>query len=183
MSEGNEKAVLIFFIIALFALNKSKNGNGNGNNSNVNCNGDKSFLDVKDVAALRNNNPGNLIRTASKFAGEIESTGSFRRFACWKYGTRAMIKNLQGSYYFGKGDRTITEIIKVWAPLGGSLPNSTTAQNNYINFVASKLKVSKDAKLIASKHNLRLLVKAMSEFEAGKAIVTDEDFETAWSIL
>lgn len=178
----NGKLLLVGMLLLL--LIRPKKGTGNGSDNGVaDCKGEKSFLDAKDVAALKNNNPGNLIRTSSKFVGEIASNGNFRRFACWKYGVRAMIKNLQGRYYFGKGERSVSDIIKVWAPLGGSLPNSITAQTNYINFVSSALGVPSTQKLQPTKNNLRMLVKSMAHFEAGKPIVSDEDFEKGWAIL
>lgn len=185
MKDNDEILILLGFILLLFSMNEKDNGTGDNNNIIPDCSGQKSFLDkTGEPPAVRNNNPGNLVRGSKPFNGEIKSTGDFRRFGCWKYGVRAMIKNLQGPLYFGKGYRSVEDIIKVWAPLGkGKLGNSFTVQNNYINFIAGRLKVSRTAKLTASKHNLRLLVKNMSEHEAGKPIVTDEDFENAWAIL
>jgi len=89
------------------------------------------------IRGLRNNNPGNLRRSADKWQGlrAIQTDAAFFQFSLPKYGIRAMARvllNYQNLY----GLRSVEEIISRWAP---SNENDTAS---YINSVAGKLNVN-----------------------------------------
>ena len=83
-----------------------------------------------EVRGLRNNNPGNIRLGKTPFKGEIAGGDkAFRKFENIIYGYRAMMIILH-RYYFVYHLRTITQIIRRWAPEN---ENNTQA---YINKVA-----------------------------------------------
>jgi len=128
---------------------------------------------------IRNNNPGNLVKTNIKWKGKLPADQNkdrrFEMFIAPEYGIRAMIKDLK--HDIEKGKNTVAQIIEEYAP---RFENKTSA---YINTVSKDLKVSKTAKLLPTKNTLRLLVLSISRVETGGNYVTNELFEKAYSLI
>lgn len=97
----------------------------------------------------RNNNPGNLIKSQTKFVGEIPGTDSrFRTFISMPWGFRALFKLLQ--VYISRGDNTLKKIFYKYAP-----PNENKT-DLYIQFVADKIK--KNPEEVISKTDKETLI-------------------------
>lgn len=72
----------------------------------------------KTPRGIRNNNPGNIDRTATKWQGMAEGQSSDPRFVVFKapeYGIRALAKTLL-TYRSKHGLNTVRGIINRWAP-------------------------------------------------------------------
>lgn len=145
----------------------------------------KSYLNnTSKVRGLRNNNPGNLIRTSIAWQGKIphksNTDAKFEQFENIYYGLRAMLKDLIND--INKGKNTVKSLISEYAPKSDN--NDTDA---YINSVATTLGVTPTQKLteINSKFLLRL-VRAILQVELGKTAqkdVTDTDIIKAITML
>ena len=109
---------------------------------------------------IRNNNPGNVKRTAAKWQGmvPIQTDNTFVQFVHPKYGFRAMTRILRN--YQRRGLNTVTKIISTYAP---STENDT---QSYIHFVAKRLNVKPDTPLNLEQH-LPALLKAIAIHENG----------------
>jgi len=85
---------------------------------------------------LRNNNPGNIRISSTKWQGEITPSKdkSFKQFSSMAYGYRAVIKLLQ-NYRKLYHLKTIAELINRWAP---SNENNTAG---YITRVCKEMQV------------------------------------------
>lgn len=142
---------------------------------------------------MSRNNPGNIVRGVG-YKGEVfQDSGRFAQFQSWAYGIRAMISLLKkyissGSSYpnpcVTTPQNTVRLIITQWAPpttCGGD--NTPAAVQNYINFVASNSGFNPDTTLNADQNTLRRLVLAMSQFEQGRACVTADQFNYAFTLL
>lgn len=110
---------------------------------------------------LRNNNPGNIVKSSIQFAGEVDSTDSrFKAFQSRAWGYRAMF-TLLGTY-ISKGYDTIAEIINRWAP---PIENNT---EGYISFVEKQTGINRNTKLtINSGEEISKIVAAISWKENG----------------
>lgn len=110
---------------------------------------------------IRNNNPGNIRKSATVWAGqappEAQVDKAFVIFTAPEYGIRAMAKILRN--YFARGTDTIREVISTWAPAS---ENDTQA---YIASVANKLGMSPDQRLSAM--DLPKLIPAIIHHENG----------------
>lgn len=143
----------------------------------------KSFLNQSGlVRGLRNNNPGNLIRTNNNWLGKIPFAESgdkkFEQFKELRYGIRAFYKDIIND--IGKGANTIVKLVSEYAP---SFENNTTA---YINSVAKAMGVDKNSILKADKTTLIALAKAKFAVELGvenSKMITDSDYQDAMNIL
>jgi hypothetical protein len=141
----------------------------------------KSFIGQLQLPrGIRNNNPGNLVKTALAWKGKIphsENTDSrFEQFIEYRYGVRALLKDVIND--INKGQNTITKLITEWAP---AHENNTEA---YIQFVANIVGINPGATLRTEKETLRKLAKAIVMKENGKAYeLKDADFENAWKLL
>lgn len=132
---------------------------------------------------IRNNNPGNEKRGPSAWQGKVpfsQSTDTvFEQFYTYPQGVRVMIYELKNNY-INDGFNTVDKILKRYDPPGNT---------SYINFVAGRMGVGINDVLIADKATLKKLVQAMTRFENDQKlatqpeVVTDAQFETAWSIL
>lgn len=109
----------------------------------------------------RNNNPGNIRLTASKWKGEIDGTDTaFKTFKSMPYGYRALYALLKE--YMGKGYNTIDKIINRYAP---GNENNTEA---YIQTVEKKTGINRHTILtFVEKNNITNLVAAISYVENG----------------
>lgn len=131
---------------------------------------------------IRNNNPGNLIRTANKWVGKIPYAQSkddkFEQFTSLEYGVRAMILDLVND--INKGKNTVRKLISEYAP---AFENNTLA---YINSVSASLNVSPDYQLkVINSDFLLLLAKAIIKVENGTDAkhVTDDIIKKAISLV
>lgn len=114
----------------------------------------------------RNNNPGNIRLTSSKWQGlcKEQKDGSFCQFVNITYGFRAMLKLLD-NYYLKHNCIDVRSIISRWAPEEDG--NCTKA---YINYVASNSGVTPAKPLLqpgVDKAYWVRFVLAMSEIESG----------------
>lgn len=143
----------------------------------------KSFLNNPNkVRGLRNNNPGNLIRTNIAWQGKIPFTQNkdvkFEQFESLMFGLRAMIKDLIND--INKGKNTVESLIKEYAP---PTENNTAV---YVKAVAKTLGVSATQKLTSINASFILkLVRAILKVELGtqNSEVTDSDILEAISNL
>jgi len=123
---------------------------------------------------VRNANPGNLVKTATAWQGEIPGDDPrFATFATHEAGIRAMGKTLL-TYQDGYGLGTVEEIISRWAP--ASDKNDVPA---YVATVAEALGVEPGAPI--DLHNPQIMskmVRAMIQVENGKQPYTDAQINT-----
>ena len=142
----------------------------------------KSFLNNHKVRGLRNNNPGNLIRTSSAWQGKIPYAQSkdlkFEQFTNVLYGLRAMFKDLITD--INKGKNTVRKLIYEYAP-----PNENDTEL-YIIKVCKSIGVKPDD--VISKVNnqfLILLGRAIIKVELGiyHAEITDTNLNDALVLL
>lgn len=93
--------------------------------------------------AIKYNNPMALIQLKpSDWDGLVGDDKGRLKFKEMWYGVRAGVKNLKNSY-FGRGNKTLSGIMKVYAPSGHGDNNP----ENYAKFLADKLGVSVDDEL------------------------------------
>jgi hypothetical protein len=142
----------------------------------------KSFLNNHTVRGLRNNNPGNLIRTKDAWKGKIPFEQSkdtkFEQFTALKFGIRAMFRDLIND--IKKGKNTVRLLIKEYAP---PTENNTQA---YIESVCKTLGVTADQKITSINNAfLKLLARAILKVELGTAHtqVTDADLQEGLEII
>ena len=111
---------------------------------------------------IRNNNPGNLVKTSSPWQGEVSgSDDKFKTFASPEDGIAALAKNLLS--YQSKGLNTVEAIINKWAPPS---ENDTGA---YVNMVAKQLGVQPGDKInVGDQMVMTALTKAIIQHENGK---------------
>lgn len=140
----------------------------------------KTFLNAHKVRGLRNNNPGNLIKTNIAWQGKIKNgkDANFEQFTDVYFGLRAMYKDLIND--INKGKNTVTKLINEYAP---PHENDTKA---YINSVAKNLGVTPEQKL--TKINsafLMLLGRSIIKVELGTAHteITDDDLKKSIGML
>jgi hypothetical protein len=110
---------------------------------------------------LRNNNPGNIRRSArSPFDGEVvpSTDKSFRQFRTMEYGYAAMFTLL--GVYLSTGRNTVEKIVRSWAPPS---ENNTMA---YIGRVERTSGVTRSTPLtVRDAEKIIRIVAAMSQVE------------------
>ena len=144
----------------------------------------KSYLNNSSLPrGLRNNNPGNLIRSSITWLGKVEHTKSrdtrFEQFISLAHGTRAMILDLIGDIE-KKKQNTVRKLVSAFAPPS---ENNTLA---YINSVSKAVGAPPDQVLNTTKETLRKLIVAMVHVENGAqaaSFFTNADFEDAYNLL
>lgn len=141
----------------------------------------KSFLNDKTVPrGLRNNNPGNLIKTGTNWQKEIETGDTrFEAFATVAWGLRALMINLRTLH--GRGANTIAKLITRWAPESDG--NNTAS---YIAKVSQMTGISKDAPLTLSEGVYIGLAKAIALVENGEKfakLIPDADYKEAYTLI
>jgi len=123
-----------------------------------------SFLGQKLARGIRNNNPGNLVKTSIDWQGKIplkkNTDGHFEQFTNVQFGIRAMLKDLIND--INKGKNTVTSLIREYAP-----PHENNTQK-YIDDVSKSIgiKPNEPIKEINSKF-LHLLARAIITKENG----------------
>lgn len=146
---------------------------------------------------IANNNPGNIIKTATVWRGQkpFSSDPKFCQFETIEFGYRALIKMLQGPgyisappSYFYERDFEPVKGKKVYGPLNTIdkilskyCDDHTTA--SYIDTVEGKVGISRFTTISASDKNiLKRLVMAISAVENGVPAV-DSQVEAAFEML
>ena len=120
--------------------------------------------DLAMPRGIRNNNPLNIRRTSTRWAGQIASDTerAFVVFMDMAHGVRAAAKVIQ-NYQRLYGINTVRRLIERWAPPN---ENHTPA---YIVAVAAALGVGQDDTLDLAAHDiLYKLIPAMSRVENGR---------------
>lgn len=142
-----------------------------------------SFLgQTKLNKGIRNNNPGNLVKTGIVWQGKIPHSKNtdprFEQFTTIEYGIRAMLRDIVND--INKGNNTITKLIHQYAP---SFENDTLS---YINDVSKGLGIAPDDK-IRSVDNVFLLKIAKAVIKKENAphhtYVKDSHIKTAINML
>ena len=143
----------------------------------------ENFINNPSVhRGIRNNNPGNLIRSSANWQGKIPFDQSqdnhFEQFVEMKYGVRAMMKDIINDV--NKGTNTVKKLISEYAP---SFENNTDA---YINTVTSLIGLGLNELIDLSEETIVGLCKAIITVENGAKYanyVTQQDFQDALAIL
>lgn len=120
---------------------------------------------------IRNNNPGNIVRTNGAWEGEVYGhDGKFKTFATPEQGIAAVGRNLLS--YDSKGLNTVSGIINRWAP------PSENNTSQYVSIVSKSLGVSPDAKLdMKDPAVLASLTRAIIQHENGQMPYSDEQMQ------
>ena len=120
-------------------------------------------MDPNLPRGIRNNNPGNIRRSADAWQGlsDTQTDTAFFQFRAPLYGIRALAKILR-NYRDLYGLYTVRGIINRWAP---PVENNTGA---YVNAVAGAMGVSADVPLQWDLGELRALVGAIIRHENGQ---------------
>lgn len=143
----------------------------------------KSYLGRTDLPrGLRNNNPGNLVRTNISWQGKVPHAQNpdtqFEQFTQLRYGLRAMMIDIAGD--IAEGTNTLTALINEYAP---SHENNT---QSYINFVSQATGLLPNVSIPMNKTIFWAIVKAKVMMENGMQLapqyVTDADYEEAWQL-
>lgn len=130
-----------------------------------------SYLNVKKLAlGIRNNNPGNLVKTNITWLGKIPNgtDAKFEQFTSIEYGIRAMCLDLVSD--IRKGKNTLTKLITEYAPPS---ENNTSA---YIDKVAKSMGLRPSDELVKVNGDfLAKLARAIIDVENGKdaKLITD----------
>ena len=124
-----------------------------------------------DPVGLRNNNPGNLVKTDNTWDGEVKGDGRFASFATPEHGLRALCKNLLA--YNKRGYTTVEQIIGRWAPPN---ENDTAA---YTAAVSKALGVPADKSLdLTDINTLAALCASITQHENGSNPYSQEQIST-----
>lgn len=122
---------------------------------------------------LRNNNPGNIVKTTIPWQGKVAGSDSrFETFSDIEYGLRAMALNLM-TYWTG-GTRTPAAIVNKWSPDGN--------EANYAKLISSKTGFAINQAIPNTPDAWRKMLKAMTEVENGveqAKMVSDAMYNTA----
>ena len=126
---------------------------------------------------IRNNNPGNLVKTSIKWLGKVNSTDSrFERFDTIEHGIRAMLMDIRSDIR-KKEQNTIRKLISSYAPPN---ENNTIA---YINAVAHRTGIDADERLSPDESTLCRLAEAISFHENGGCYITMGQIHMAWGMM
>jgi hypothetical protein len=119
-------------------------------------------LPLSGPRGVRNNNPGNIEKSATAWQGKVDGTDPrFETFATPELGIRALAKNLLTSQD-RHGNNTITDIINRWAP---AKENNTAA---YVAAVAKETGLDPTAVLnLSDPETLQKLTTAIIHHENG----------------
>lgn len=125
---------------------------------------------------LRNNNPGNIRLSTTKWQGEVKGPDPvFCTFRSMPYGYRALMKVLI-TYFNVHGLDTISGIIRRWAPM---VENDTPA---YIERVSGLTGYPADYTLTPTRDVLTALAAAISHVENGRP-ASPEDVQAGYDLL
>lgn len=133
---------------------------------------------------VKNNNPGNIIKTAIKWQGEVSESEStetfFEQYTSMELGARAHFKNML--YHMNHGSDTLEKMIRVWA---AGEPEGNLKE--YVKFVSNEVGLAPSYKLTKDKILLVNVAWAMSKmeqgFKNGIPWVAKSIYESAWSLI
>ena len=129
---------------------------------------------------IRNNNPGNIRITNTKWQGKIPNVqntdGAFEQFQSYRWGVRAMTKLLI-NYMNVRGLRTLTEILNTYAP------KSENNTNAYIQTVSNETGIHPNTRLTPNFQTMQKLVISMARVENGVPAITPGQFAQAWDLI
>lgn len=124
---------------------------------------------LSKARGIRNNNPGNLVKTNDAWKGKVPHTQNtdsrFEQFIAPEWGIRAMFIDIKGDIT-KKGQNTIRKLITSYAP---QFENNTAA---YIAVVSKAIGKSPDSQLTANDY--LPLIKAIIKHENGIQPYSDE---------
>jgi hypothetical protein len=152
--------------------------------------GDKNYLgDSKMPRSMRNNNPGNIRRGSTAWKckiphSEVQNEYTFEQFRCYKYGVRAMIK--QVLELIRRGHNSVYKLVAAW--------DTGDNDKDYVDWVIYKTRLTRDEIIKPTdKQKIRQLIKAMAQKESGSSLkspqgghanpITDQDFDLGWALL
>lgn len=110
---------------------------------------------------IRNNNPGNIKKSASTWLGKVGNDGTFETFDTAENGIRAMARLLR-TYRNNYGLNTIRGIIQRW-----TAGDSATIQNNYVAHIVNETGIPEYGVLTGVDH-YAAVVEQMIYFENGQ---------------
>lgn len=123
---------------------------------------------------LRNNNPGNIVRTQDKWRGASRDQSADSRFVVFDspvWGLRALARVLRG--YVAGGHNSIAKIISRWAPVN---ENNTAA---YVQAVSRSMGVGAAAPLALDDATMARLMAAIVQHENGRQPFDSATFQKA----
>jgi hypothetical protein len=127
---------------------------------------------------VKNNNPGNLVRTFNQWKGKINpsSDPKFEQFTSMEYGARASMKNIQT--WYNRGLTNLRKLITAWAP-----PSENDTEN-YIQFLSSRLGVSDNYHFQLTPAFLQELAYQISVMENGQTqYISRSTYQKAFEML
>ena len=128
---------------------------------------------------IRNNNPGNLVKTSIKWQGKVVGNDArFETFENMVYGTRAMMLDIINDV--NEGTNTPRKLITEYAP------PSENFTDGYITKVANALGIAKDGAIVLNDTNLRKITRIISDVENGPTqskYLTDADINAALELV
>ena len=141
----------------------------------------KTFLNNHPSRGLRNNNPGNLVKTKINWAGKLKDSKDtrFEQFETLPYGIRAQMMDIINDISKDKKN-TLRKLISEYAP---AFENDTNA---YINAVAKSVGIGADQQITKITQPLILsLSRAIYKVELGKyhTDITDSDIKQGYALL
>ena len=127
---------------------------------------------------LRNNNPGNIRISNTKWQGEIQPSKdkSFKQFQSMPYGFRALIKLLQ-NYQKLYHCKTVPDFIKRWAP---DNENDTAA---YIRSVCKQMQIPTTHIINADDRDTMVAFASAVSFQENGVKANRADVERGWDLL
>lgn len=129
---------------------------------------------MNGARGIRNNNPGNIVRTGERWQGMASDQSSDSRFVVFDspvWGLRALARVMRS--YYSQGRTTVAAIIGRWAP-----PNENNTQA-YIAQVAASLGVSPMTPLVLTDDVLSRIMEAIVKHENGSQPYSPELFAQA----
>lgn len=143
-------------------------------------NPDAAYL-ATGMRGLRNNNPGNLKKSGSRWLGKVDPTrntdATFEQFYTMPFGVRAAVKLLE-TYRDRYGLNTVREIIERYAPPG----RDSNPVDAYREAVAREVGVTLDQPLDDSDETYRKLAVALFRFENGGKLPTRDDLNAGFAL-
>jgi hypothetical protein len=143
----------------------------------------KSYLNKAGLPrGIRNNNPGNLVKTTIKWKGKIPHANNpdsrFEQFETVALGIRAMAMDVLND--IKKGKNTLRVLITEYAPPS---ENDTTA---YINSVSKQTGIGPDEKIKTTPEALAAILRAKIRVENGpkaETLIDKTDIDEALKLL
>lgn len=142
---------------------------------------EKSYLDRQNLPpGLRNNNPGNLIKTAIPWQGKLPQSAAtrFERFVNIKFGLRALFRQIHTDVY--KRKMNLTQLLNKYAP---TFENNT---NVYIQTVSKETGIHPTQPIYLTVDVIKKIVRAIVKVEIGKDVepiyLEQSDYDEAFAI-